>query len=115
MTPHSGAMRAQAFGKVRQRSSRREPSRERFCSPRARRTSERATDEITCCDELVDVYAALDAQTVQHVQHVFGRDVARGAFRVRASAESCNRAVERRDTALERRVDVRYGLPVRVV
>src|SRR4051812_33945164 len=80
-----------------------------------RGSAQYAADELTGSDELVHVDASMDAEPVQHVEHVLSCDIAGCAFRIRATAEAGNRAVERSDAAFEGRVHVRYGLSVRIV
>src|SRR5687768_4864915 len=89
--------------------------RERLGDSRVGRFADRFADEVARGDQLVHVDAGLDTEAVEHVKHVFGRDVARRAFGVRTSAEAGDRAVESGDAAFERRVDVRDSLSVSVV
>ena len=66
-------------------------------------------------EQLVQIDPGLDAEAVQHVDDVFGRDIAGRAFRVRTTTKPRDRAVEDRQAAFERGVDVSERLSVRVV
>src|SRR6267378_3967326 len=83
--------------------------------PRGRLAPELLADELAGPQELHQVDARFYSQTVEHVDHVFSRDVARSALGVGAAAEARHRAVESSHTRLERRVNVRKRLPVGVV
>ena len=50
-----------------------------------------------------EIYAGVDTHLVEHVEHVFGADVAGSAGRVGTAAESAGRRVEGRDAVLQRR------------
>src|SRR5438477_7820570 len=65
--------------------------------------------------ELVEVDPGGDAHRVEAVDQVLAADVAGGARRERAAAETADRAVEVRDAALERGQDVRDRQRARVV
>ena len=94
----------------------RAPSR-RARARRASRAAGRGRSEIVrpASRSFVEVDAGLDAEAVQQVDDVLGRDVAGRALRVRTAAEPRDARVERRDAELEARVDVRERLPVGVV
>ena len=59
--------------------------------------------------------AALDAETVEQVDQVFGRKVARCPGRVRAPAQTAGTRIEDGDASLEAGVDVDQGGSARVV
>src|SRR5258708_29291328 len=89
--------------------------RERACDLRARLAPEGAADESAGPQDLHQVDTGFDAQAVEHIDHVLGRDVAGRAPGVGAPAESRHRTVEGPDPRLERGVDVRERLPVGIV
>src|SRR6266853_7057123 len=89
--------------------------RERARDLRARLASEGAADELADPQDLCQVDAGFDAQAIEHVDHVLGRDVAGRAPGVGAAAETGHRAVEGSHARFERGVDVRERLPVGVV
>src|SRR6266851_8011989 len=80
--------------------------RERARDSRARLAPERAADESACAQDLRQVDTRFDAQAIEHVDHVIGRDVAGRAPGVGAAAETRHRAVEGSYARFERRVDV---------
>src|SRR6266540_2009433 len=83
--------------------------------PRGRLAPELLADELAGPQDLHQVDARFYSQTVEHVDHVFGRDIARSALGVGAAAEARHRAVEGSHARLERGVNVRERLPVGVV
>src|SRR5229473_8237440 len=89
--------------------------RERARDLRARLAPEDAADELAGPQDLHQVDAGFDAQAVEHVDHVLGRDVAGRAPGIGAAAETRHRAVEGSYARFERRVDVRERLPVGIV
>src|SRR6267154_2986432 len=89
--------------------------RERARDLRARLAPEDAADELAGAQDLRQVDTGFDAQAVEHVDHVLGRDVAGGAPGVGAAAETGHRAVEGSHARFERGVDVRERLPVGIV
>src|SRR5690606_38170122 len=66
-------------------------------------------------DHGVEIDAGLDAHAVQHVDDVFGGDVAGGAFGVGAAAQPGHGGVEDGDAGLQRGEYVGEGLTVGVV
>src|SRR5882672_1681540 len=89
--------------------------RERARDLRARLAPEGAGDELAGLQDLHQIDTGFDAQAVEHVDHVLGRDVAGRAPGVGAAAETRHRAVEGSDPRFERGVDVRERLPVGIV
>src|SRR6266853_1833176 len=89
--------------------------RERARDLRARLAPEDAADELAGPQDLRQVDTGFDAQAVEHVDHVLGRDVAGRAPGVGAAAETRHRAVEGSHARFERGVDVRERLPVGIV
>src|SRR5258706_3285276 len=89
--------------------------RERASDLRARLAPELAADESAGPQDLRQIDTGFDAQAIEHVDHVLGRDVAGRAPGVGAAAETRHRAVEGPDPRFERGVDVRERLPVGVV
>ena len=77
--------------------------------PRCLREKPRRLDDFGECD------AGRNAESFEEVEQVLGREVARGARRVRTAAETAGRGVVSRDAALETRVDVRERRAARVV
>src|SRR5438445_1966676 len=82
---------------------------------RARLAPERPADELAGPQDLHQADARFYAQTVEHVDRVFGGGVAGRALVVRAAGETRDRAVEGSHARLERRVDVRQRLSVGIV
>src|SRR6266849_2463561 len=82
---------------------------------RARLAPERPADELAGPQDRHQVDARFYAQTIEHVDHVFGGDVAGRALGVRAAAETGHRAVEGSHARLERGVDISQRLSVGVV
>ena len=72
-------------------------------------------DERRGVDERSEVHAGLDAKTVEHVDQIFGREVAGRPGRIRAAAKPAGGRVERRDAQFERRQDIGESRPARVV
>jgi len=66
-------------------------------------------------DQLLEVDAGLDAQAVQHVDEILGREVARGTRRVRAAAEASDGGVEVADPLVQADERVGEGRAPRVV
>ncbi len=66
-------------------------------------------------DEGLEIDARGDAEAVQGVHQVFGREVPGGARRKRAPAEATGRRIERRDPVGQRRQDVGHRHAARVV
>src|SRR5262245_58287227 len=60
-----------------------------------------------CREHGVEIDAGRDAQPVEEIEQILGREIAQGAWRVRTSAESARGGIERRDSEVERREDVR--------
>src|SRR5712675_2482532 len=89
--------------------------RERTRDLRARLAPEDAADELADPQDLRQVDTGFDAQAIEHVDHVLGRDVAGRAPGVGAAAETGHRAVEGSHARFERGVDVRERLPVGVM
>src|SRR3569832_1896961 len=79
---------------------------------RVRLAAQEVADELARVDQLVQVDACFDAQAVQHVDHVFGCDIACRAFRIRTSPEAGDRRVELPDAHLQARHRVGQRLPV---
>eukprot|EP00955_Chlamydomonas_euryale_P018777 200537-Chlamydomonas_euryale.AAC.3 len=94
---------AAVFGKQRRR------------RPRARGPAQRAGDHAPRPQQPVHVDAVPNAEAVEHVDHVLGRDVAACALGVRAAAKAGNRRVDRRDAHLEGHQDVGERLAIGVV
>ena len=72
-------------------------------------------DEARRLQHFVDVHAARDPKTIQHVEKILRREIARRAGGVRASSEAAGRRVECRHAELQRREDVRQRGSARVV
>src|SRR5262245_2925153 len=88
---------------------------ERARDARSGLPAERAADELAGAKQLLEIDAGVDAQAVEHVDHVFGGDVAGGSLRVGAASQSRDRAVESLHPQLERGIDVGERLAVGVV
>src|SRR5215471_13800097 len=83
--------------------------------PSRRPPPQRACQKLRRLDHAGKADSRLDAETLQHVEEVLRREVAGRARGVRAAAEAPGGGVERRDAALEPRVDVGEPGPARVV
>src|SRR5216684_3053973 len=79
--------------------------RERARDLRARLAPEDAADELAGPQDLRQVDTGFDAQAVEHVDHVLGRDVAGRPLCVGAASQPRHRAVEGLYAQLERGVD----------
>ena len=82
---------------------------------RRQRMIELGLDRTRRGGDSIERYTGLDAESVQHEQQVFGGEIARGARRERAAAESARRAVERRDAVVESRKHICESGAARVV
>src|SRR5439155_6077544 len=82
---------------------------------RAGPAPELAADELAGPQDLHQVDACFYLEAIEHVDYVLGRDVARGALGIGTAAETPHRAVEDSHARLERRVNVRQRLSVRIV
>jgi hypothetical protein len=72
-------------------------------------------DPDTGVDQRVEVDAGVDAEPAQQPDHILGRDIARGARGIGATAEAGDGTVEDADAHLQRGVDVGRGHAVGVV
>src|SRR4051812_34434657 len=72
-------------------------------------------DELACREQLLQVDAGLDSHRHAEPREIFGGDVARRAFRVRAAADAARAAIKTIDAEVERGEHVRDREAARVV
>ncbi len=92
-----------------------EPRRQRLRRLRRRRTFEHGADEAPGFGHGGEIDAGAHAEAVEHVEHVLGGDVARGARGEGTAAEAGDRGVDDGDAALQAGEDVGQRLTVGVV
>src|SRR5690606_37869678 len=68
--------------------------------------AELLADPVSGFHQAVQIHTAFDAEAVEQIHHILGRDVAAGAGGVRTATEAGDRAVEGADAELQRGVDI---------
>ena len=86
--------------------------KDRVAGTRVRLAIQDAADPLPGRDDLAEIDSRLDAEPVEQVQHILGRDVTGGALGVRAAAEACDAGIEGGDAQLQAGVDI-YVKPIR--
>src|SRR5690606_11008905 len=86
-----------------------------FGNTRAGRPVQQPANSVPGLNQRVQVYSSVDTQAIEHVENVFGGDIAGGALGVGAPAKPGNRAVEYLDAFQQSRVNIRQRLPVGIV
>src|SRR5690242_11765582 len=79
------------------------------------RTAHDALCSSGCLDETLEIDTRTNTHSLEHVDEVFRRNVARGAWSVRASPEPANRSIEVTNTELEANDDIGERRSSRVV
>src|SRR5690606_39455241 len=74
-----------------------------------------AADALPGDNQSLEVDAGVDAQAVEHVEHVLAGDIAARALGIGAAAKPGDRAVEHTDACQQAGIDVRQRLAIGVV
>ena len=76
---------------------------------------ERRRDEGACFHQLVEIDAGLDAEPVQHIDHILGCHIAGSTGRIRAAAKAGDRGIHHCDAHLQHRQQVGKSLAVGIM